>query len=127
MDDWQWVQEIDRQIEESEFVQANSRGAKVGEYVGGTAGVIAVAGVVYAGTAAAAAAGGAATGTTGAAGAAAASKAYKAGYWTGRKTAKFVVEQAAKGAWSVGRIGGSYAGACAQAGARKIADLLTRM
>ena len=111
MPEWQWVQRLDRKMDEDEFLQENQAGAIAGRGVGGVAGVAAVvAGILYAGAAGAAkvAAGGAVAWS------------YRAGHFAGKKTAEAAVKNCAYAAFTVGRFGGAYAGAGVQSGARWI-------
>ncbi|MFF3381313.1 hypothetical protein ACFYXF_51235 [Streptomyces sp. NPDC002680] len=133
MAEWQWVQKIDRHLEESEFLTENKKGAKVGRAIGGVAGVAAVAaGVVYVGSTAAAA--NAASWAAGqqaamaAMGPSAALTAHEAGFRVGKKAGEkargMIIKSAAEGAWSLGRFGGAYVGASAEAGIRWVGDSL---
>jgi len=122
MPEWQWVQRLDRKMDEDEFLQENQAGAIAGRGVGGVAGVAAVVtGILYAGAAAAPAA--AAAETAGAAKVAAGGAvawSYRAGHFAGKKTAEAAVKNCAYAAFTVGRFGGAYAGAGVQSGARWI-------
>ena len=116
MPEWQWVQRLDRKMDEDEFLQENQAGAIAGRGVGGVAGVAAVvAGILYAGAAAAETAGAAKVAAGGAV-----AWSYRAGHFAGKKTAEAAVKNCAYAAFTVGRFGGEYAGAGVQSGARWI-------
>jgi hypothetical protein len=129
MTEWKWVQRINETIESSEYLERNRLGADVGEVLGGTAGVLGLGvGVVYVGvalapTAVAAETAGAATVAAGGIGAAA----YKAGHFAGKTTAKMALKNGLKAVWAVGRLGGAYAGASAQSGARWIGETIREL
>lgn len=106
MPEWQWVQRLDRKMDEDEFLQENQAGAIAGRGVGGVAGVAAV--VAETAGAAKVAAGGAVAWS------------YRAGHFAGKKTAEAAVKNCAYAAFTVGRFGGAYAGAGVQSGARWI-------
>jgi len=116
MPEWQWVQRLDRKMDEDEFLQENQAGAIAGRGVGGVAGVAAVvAGILYSGAAAAETAGAAKVAAGGAV-----AWSYRAGHFAGKKTAEAAVKNCAYAAFTVGRFGGEYAGAGVQSGARWI-------
>ncbi|WP_327385585.1 hypothetical protein [Streptomyces sp. NBC_01207] len=125
MGDPQWVKNIEKHLEESEFLNEHETGAKVGRIAGGVVYVAGLgAGVIYLGTTGIAAnaaqwAAGqeAAVAVAASAGTITAAEhaGFRAGKKVGEKAVKPLLKRALAGGWVLCRAGGAYAGAGCEA------------